>query len=109
MFSFSFLKIKQETQKTDQLKQHLIQQLANLKVQGSLLFPPIEDKIKPIKNNIKEIKTETIAVLIDTLPFIKGWIIANTSKATPKFIKPFPSSLKPFDHFIQNIITPKEV
>jgi len=92
----------------NQTKLYHHQRLKDLKVQDSLFFPPIADKDTPIKNNITEITTEATATTTEKSPLTKGWIIANTIKATAKFINDFPSSLRPLNQFIKKLYNKEE-
>jgi len=107
MFSFEEKILYQTAIKQIKLQSHRL--IKHLKPQDSSFSSSKEVNTKPITNNISETMADAKDKLKSIFPFTTGCIIANTIIAIPKFIKPFPSSLKPFDHFIQNIITLKEV
>lgn len=93
---FSFLAIEQIYTEILLLRKLLIWLLLVLMLYHPFSLPPKDTKRKP-----KPVDTiyQVIANMIKDISnflFMKGCNIRNTKIATPKFIKPFPTSFKPF-------------
>lgn len=102
VFSVSAL---QRSTLEQQIEQHHPQGIIHLKPHYSSLLLPREDRKVPTANNIADTTKEAIERLQENSCLTKGCITAKTTIAVPMFKTVLPSSLRPLNQFIREIIT----